>query len=298
MFKQLFQRDKDLLIPLKETFEAFLERNIPRLGDQNTLRDACEYALLNGGKRIRPLIVMMVSRALGNNLDVFEACLSVEYFHTASLIADDLPCMDNDDFRRSKPALHKEYGEAVALLASYALISAGYEKIFQSVQVLSKQKVPFCDRANEVCVIALDAATRCAGISGATGGQFKDLFSRVKTLEEAFDVIYKKTVTLFEIAFVFGWLFGGGDLEKVEEIREAAYHFGMAFQIADDLDDMDQDEQDSLNLAHLLGAENARQKFNDEIETFCLKMKKLEMLSPEFLQTIELIKSYASAGSS
>lgn len=298
MFKQLFQPNKALLVPLKETFETFLERNIPRLGDQNTLRDACEYALLNGGKRIRPIIVMMVCRALGNNLDVLEACLSVEYFHTASLIADDLPCMDNDDFRRSKPALHKKYGEAVALLASYALISAGYEKIFQSVQVLSKQKAPFCDRANKVCVIALDAATRCAGISGATGGQYKDLFSQVKTFEEALDVIYKKTVTLFEIAFVFGWLFGGGDIEKVEEIRDTAYHFGMAFQIADDLDDMDQDKQDSLNLGHLLGEEKAREKFNEEIEAFCLKMKKLEMLSPEFLQTVDLIKNYAKAGSS
>lgn len=298
MLKQLFQSDKALLVPLKETFETFLKRNIPRLGDQNTLRDACEYALSNGGKRIRPIIVMMVCRALANNLDVLEACLSVEYFHTASLIADDLPCMDNDDFRRSKPALHKKYGEAVALLASYALISAGYEKIFQSVQVLSKQKAPFCDRANEVCVIALDAATRCAGISGATGGQYKDLFSQVKTFEEALDVIYKKTVTLFEIAFVFGWLFGGGDVEKVEEIRDAAYHFGMAFQIADDLDDMDQDKQDSLNLGHILGKEKAREKFNEEIEAFCLKMKKNRMLSPEFLQAVDLIKNYAKAGSS
>lgn len=298
MFKQLIQPNTALLKPLKDTFETFLKRNIIRLGDQNTLRDACEYALLNGGKRIRPLIVMMVSRALGHNLDVLEACLSVEYFHTASLIADDLPCMDNDDFRRSKPALHKKYGEAVALLASYALISAGYEKIFQSVQVLSKQKEPFHNRANEVCVIALDAATRCAGISGATGGQYKDLFSDVKTLEEAFDVIYKKTVTLFEIAFVFGWLFGGGDLEKIEEIREAAYRFGMAFQIVDDLDDMDQDKEDSLNIGHLIGRENAFDKFNEEIETFSLKMKKLGMLSPEFVQIIDLIKNYAKAGSS
>lgn len=298
MFKQLIQPNTALLKPLKETFETFLKRNIIRLGDQNTLRDACEYALLNGGKRIRPLIVMMVSQALGHNIDVLEACLSVEYFHTASLIADDLPCMDNDDFRRSKPALHKKFGEAVALLASYALISAGYEKIFQSVQVLSKQKEPFRDRANEVCVIALDAATRCAGISGATGGQYKDLFSDVKTLEEAFDVIYKKTVTLFEIAFVFGWLFGGGELEKVEEIRDAAYHFGMAFQIADDLDDMDQDEKDSLNIGHLIGKEKASGKFNEEIETFSLKMKKLGMLSPEFIQTIDLLKNYAKAGSS
>ncbi len=298
MLKQLIKLNTSLLKPLKETFETFLSRNITNLGDQNKLRDACEYALLNGGKRIRPLIVMMMSKALGNDLDVLEGSLSVEYFHTASLIADDLPCMDNDDFRRNKPALHKIHGEAVSLLASYALISAGYEKISQSVQVLSRQKEPFRERANETCVIALDTATRCAGISGATGGQFKDLYSEKKTIEEAFDIIYKKTVTLFEIAFVFGWIFGGGALERVEKIRETAYHFGMAFQIADDLDDIDQDDEGSLNIALLLGKKEARELFNEEMETFALKMKKLGILTPEFEQTIDLIKDYAIAGAS
>ena len=298
MLKQLIKPNTSLIKPLKEDFETFLKRNIIRLGDQNTLRDACEYALLNGGKRIRPLIVMMVARALGYGLDVFEACLSVEYFHTASLIADDLPCMDNDDYRRSKPALHKQFGETIALLASYALISAGYEKIFQSVQVLSRQKEPFREQANETCVIALDAATRCAGISGATGGQFKDLYSEERTIEEAFDIIYKKTITLFEISFVFGWIFGGGDLEGVDKIREVAFHFGMAFQIADDLDDIDQDEEESLNIAHLVGAKEAKEMFNDEIDTFSLKMKKLGILTPEFQQTINLLKAYTKAGSS
>lgn len=297
VLKSLTKPNTSLLKPLKASFEAFLKRNIIRLGDQNKLRDACEFSLNSGGKRIRPLIVMMTARALDNKLDVMEACLSVEYFHTASLIADDLPCMDNDDFRRSKPALHKVYGESIALLASYALISAGYEKIFQGVQVLSKQKEPFNERANETCVIALDSATRCAGISGATGGQFKDLFPEERSLEEVLDVIYKKTVTLFEIAFVFGWIFGGGDLSAVERVRDTAYHFGMAFQIADDLGDMDQDEASSLNIGHTIGREKARALFDEEIEQFIIKLKKLGLMSPEFQQTIDLLIYHASAGS-
>jgi len=279
-----------LLKPLKKTFETFLEQNILRLGDQSKLRDACEYALLNGGKRIRPLIVMMVARALGNDLDVLEACLSVEYFHTASIIADDLPCMDNDDYRRSKPALHKMHGETVALLASYALISAGYEKIFHSVQSLSKQKAPFAERANEACAISLDAATRCAGISGAVGGQFKDLFPKDQSLEEILDVIYKKTVTLFEIAFVYGWVFGGGELQRVDELREAALHFGMAFQIWDDIGDMDQDGVDSINIAQACGKEEAKRRLEEEVETFTLKMRKLGMWTPEFKQAVDLLR--------
>ncbi|WP_194848494.1 polyprenyl synthetase family protein [Candidatus Neptunochlamydia vexilliferae] len=289
----LTKPNTSLLRPLKDSFEIFLKRNIPRLGDENKLRNACEYALLNGGKRIRPLIVMMTARALGHGLDVFEACLSVEYFHTASLIADDLPCMDNDDTRRCKPALHKMYGETVALLASYALISAGYEKIFQSVQVLSRQKEPFRNRSNEACMVALDAATRCAGISGATGGQFKDLFPEERSLEAILDVIYKKTVTLFEIAFVFGWVFGGGPLDEIEGIRDAAFSFGMAFQIADDIGDVYQDDKESLNIAHFLGKEGAMKRFEEEIETFASKMKKLGMLNPEFQQTIDLLIDHA-----
>lgn len=297
IIKNHIKPNTSLLKPLKETFECFLKESITQLGDQNKLRDACEYALLNGGKRIRPLIVMMTAQALDHQLTVLEAAISVEYFHTASLIADDLPCMDNDDYRRSKPALHKIYGETVALLASYALISAGYEKIFQSVLVLSKQKKPFCERANETCVIALDSATRCAGISGATGGQFKDLFPKDNSLEEILDVIYKKTVTLFEIAFVFGWVFGGGDLSVVDRVRDMAYHLGMAFQIADDLQDLEQDERDSLNIAHSIGKEGALIRFEDEIESFTQKLKKLGLMTPEFEQTIELLVYYAKAGS-
>ncbi len=290
MLKPLITPKTALLKPLKKTFETFLEQNILLLGEQSKLRDACEYALLNGGKRIRPLIVMMVARALGNNLDVLEACLSVEYFHTASIIADDLPCMDNDDYRRSKPALHKMHGETVALLASYALISAGYEKIFHSVQSLSKQKAPFSERANEACAISLDAATRCAGISGAVGGQFKDIFPKDHSLKEILDVIYKKTVTLFEIAFVYGWVFGGGELQKVDDIRKAAFHFGMAFQIWDDIGDMDQDGIHSINIAQACGKEEAKRRLEKEVETFTLKMKKLGMWTPEFQQTVDLLR--------
>ena len=290
MLKQLTAPKTTLLKPLKKTFETFLEKNILHLGDQSRLRDACEYALLNGGKRVRPLIVMMVARALGNDLEVLEACLSVEYFHTASIIADDLPCMDNDDFRRSKPALHKMHGETAALLASYALISAGYEKIFHSVQSLSKQKAPFSERANEACVISLDAATRCAGISGAVGGQFKDIFPKDHSIEEILDVMYKKTVTLFEIAFVYGWVFGGGELQRVDEIRDVAFHFGMAFQIWDDIGDVDQDGVDSINIAQAFGIKEAKRRLEEEVETFSLKMKKLGMWTPEFQQTVDLLR--------
>ena len=276
------------LKPLKKQFENFLDENILLLGKKNKLRDACEYALLNGGKRVRPLIVMMIAKALGNGLEVLNPALSAEYFHTASLIADDLPCMDNDDFRRNKPALHKMFGETVALLSSYALISAGYEKIYQGAQFLKGQDSPISKNADKICAIALDAATRCAGVSGAVGGQFKDLFPENKSLGEIVDIIYKKTITLFEISFVYGWIFGGGNLEKVEEIRKVSYHFGMAFQIWDDIGDVEQDGKDSINIAQVLGLHEAKNRLKSELEDFESQMKTLGLFSKEFAQLTQI----------
>ena len=127
----------------RDRIEQEIARSILCFGEKTKLRDACEYALTNGGKRFRPLIVILIAEALGNGLNVFEAALSVEFFHTASLVADDLPCMDNDDERRDKPSLHKVYGEAIALLASYALITAAFEKIYSNVSVMRESPPPF-----------------------------------------------------------------------------------------------------------------------------------------------------------
>ncbi len=127
----------------RDRIEQEIAKSIGSLGEKNKLRDACEYALTNGGKRFRPLIVILVAEALGNGLDVYESALSVEFFHTASLIADDLPCMDNDDERRDKPSLHKTYGETIALLASYALITAAFEKIYKNSLVMQEAPSPF-----------------------------------------------------------------------------------------------------------------------------------------------------------
>src|SRR5258708_26357 len=102
----------------RDRIEQEIAKSILCFGEKTKLRDACEYAFRNGGKRVGRLIVILIAEALGNDLNVYESALSVEFFHTASLIADDLPCMDNDDERRDKPATHKVYGEAIALLAS------------------------------------------------------------------------------------------------------------------------------------------------------------------------------------
>lgn len=273
---------KEHFIQCKKAIEEKILQCIETFGEKTKLRDAVEYALTNGGKRFRPLIVLMVAEGLGHQLDVFEAALSVEFFHTASLIADDLPCMDNDDERRDKPSLHKVYGETIALLASYALITSAFEAIHKNYKIMANSS--FAKKADQVCSLALESAAHCSGILGATGGQFLDLYPPALSVEAIKDVIYKKTVTLFEVSFVLGWLFGGGDIQLLEKVKKAAYHLGMAFQIADDLGDIIQDEkkEKEISMVSCVGKEKAYAFFLEEMEAFQISLKNLSIFTPSF----------------
>ena len=279
----------------RDKIEQEIARSILSFGEKTKLRDACEYALTTGGKRFRPLIVLLIAEALGHGLNVYEAALSVEFFHTASLIVDDLPCMDNDDERRERPTLHKVYGESIALLASYALITAAFEKIHSNAMGMQGAASPFCDFSDRACTLALQSATYCAGILGATGGQFFDLFPPNQNLETVKQVIYKKTVTLFEVSFVLGWIFGGGDVSQLEKVKKAAYHFGMAFQTADDLGDVLQDEkkQREISIARLIGKERALALFEEEMRAFSQELEELNLLTPSFEKMCDILNRYA-----
>lgn len=281
-------------INFKKSIEEKIINCIDSFGEKTKLRDACEYALTNGGKRFRPLIVLMVADALGNNLDVTEAALSVEFFHTASLIADDLPCMDNDDKRRDKPSLHKVYGETIALLASYTLITSAFESIHKNYKLMSNSN--FSKKSDKICALALEVAAHCSGILGATGGQFLDIFPPLLTLETIKDVIYKKTVTLFEVSFVLGWLFGGGDVDLLEKVKKTAYHLGMAFQIADDLGDIIQDEekQKEISIVKKVGVEQAFFFFQEEMDSFELNLKNLSLDTPSFQRLSDQLRLQAA----
>ncbi len=284
----------------RDKVEQEIAKSIFSLGEKTKLRDACEYALKSGGKRFRPLIVYFVAEALGHGLNVSEAALSLEFFHTASLIVDDLPCMDNDDERRDKPSLHKIYGESIALLASYSLITAAFEKIHHSAEGLKDAGGAFYPMADASASLALKSAARSAGILGATGGQYFDLFPPTLTLDAIRQVIYKKTVTLFEVAFVFGWLFGGGEYQALPFLNELAFHFGMAFQIADDMGDMRQDEKkkQDINLARFLGKERAIALFEEEMQHVEKMMRHLKLDTPSFLKMQQMLHSLATSNAS
>jgi geranylgeranyl diphosphate synthase type II len=261
----------------RSRIETDLRRFIEQMGEKNRLRDACEYALLNGGKRLRPVLVLMIAEALDYGFDVGPAALSVEFFHTASLIADDLPCMDNDDVRRDRPSLHKAFGESVAILASYALIAEGYGGIYRNSRINPKADATLC----------LEAATRCAGINGATNGQFLDLYPPDTTVATVRKIIFQKTVTLFEISFIFGWIFGGGSVKNLNQVRKCAYHLGMAFQMADDLHDAGQ--SNGVNLSAILGKEEAERLFGEEMRLFTALLKELGLWTEPFQEMVAFL---------
>ncbi len=272
-----------LLERYRRRFEEDLPQAIERMGEKNILRDACEYAL-SGGKRLRPLIVMMTADALNRGLDVLPAALSVEFFHAASLIADDLPCMDNDDFRRNRPSLHKAFGESVAILASYTLIAEGYGALHRNGEQM-KRDGRYAEQAGDAAMRCLKAAALCAGIQGATNGQFLDLFPPDSSWETLCKVIAQKTSTLFEISFLFGWLFGGGSPASIEALRSCAMHLGMAFQIADDLED------DEVHIGRVLGKKEAVSLFEKELAEFRNSLEGLSLWTPPFQELYALLLS-------
>jgi geranylgeranyl diphosphate synthase type II len=264
------------------------------MGDPSPLRDACAYALLNGGKRLRPMLVYLIAEAIGQHRDVTAAALSVEYFHTASLIADDLPCMDNDDMRRNKPALHKVFGESTALLASYTLVAAGYGAIYDASRKLKEQFPEETAHLDAITTNCLDAVTRCAGLRGATHGQFLDLFPPDQSYDTILTIINRKTATLFEISFVLGWLFGGGSEQRLEDVKRCARHLGVVFQVADDCQDVQQDgkQAGSTNIARALGLQKAKELFLQEMQGLDKSLQSLGLWTEPFQRfSAELLRS-------
>jgi len=271
---------KELFTPYLKEVEPALKQRIDEMGPDSRLKEACAYSLLNGGKRYRPAVVLMIAKAIGKGYNAMDAALGVEFFHTASLIADDLPCMDNDDFRRECPSLHKHFDEATALLASYTLIAEGYRSIGKNAErlKLSGEETPsYWDR---VGLIALENTSFNGGLEGITAGQYEDIYPNDLELSTLLEAIRKKTVTLFEISFVQGWLFGGGEISLLEPIKRAAYHLGMAFQISDDFGDTDQDKANErkVNLPNVVGREKAEEMFHVELSSY---LKILEQLRIE-----------------
>lgn len=256
-----------LLSELSSQFEADLQLYLEELKEITPLYSPAAYILCSGGKRLRPLIILLIAHALGKNVQVREASLSIEFFHTASLIADDLPCMDDELTRRGKRVLHREYDEATALLVSYSLIASGYRYLQKNGErMIREASFLASEEKAERLLLALRNVSEQSGVEGLQSGQFWDLNSSPQNEPSLYlQIIRKKTVSLFESAMLLGWLFGGGALSLVPQVKQMALHFGSAFQMADDLLDESSDrERKAMNATLYWGREETEERMQRE----------------------------------
>lgn len=197
---------------------------------QKPLFEAIEYSLLAGGKRLRPVFALDFCRMCGSDWkDAAPFAAAIEMIHTYSLIHDDLPCMDNDDFRRGRPTNHKVFGEGLAVLAGDALLTDAF-------MLAASAKLP--NPADMATAIALMAEG--AGSLGMVGGQVLDIMSEERELteQEVLDIQSRKTGRLISIACCLGVLAGGGSERQFDAAAQFAAGLGLAFQIRDDMLDV------------------------------------------------------------
>ncbi len=196
---------------------------------QQALFEAMRYSLLAGGKRLRPVFVYDFCRMCGGSWQkATPYAAAVEMIHTYSLIHDDLPSMDNDDYRRGRLTNHKVYGEATAILAGDALLTAAFSSIAKA------------DFSAENRIEAVDVLSYCAGELGMVGGQVLDMQSETRkcTVQEVLDIQSRKTGALIRAACLLGVLAGNGSLKQLRYATQFADDLGLAFQIRDDMLDV------------------------------------------------------------
>ncbi len=222
---------KEHLKEYQQFIETYMDENCFQYDSepQKILFSAMRYSLLAGGKRLRPVFVFDFCRMCGGDWQVAAPfAAAIEMVHTYSLIHDDLPCMDNDDYRRGRLTNHKVFGEANAVLAGDALLTAAFSYL---------AKAPF---DAEIRIRAVEVLSNCAGELGMVGGQVLDMMSEERqcTEQEVLDIQSRKTGALIKAGCLLGVLAGKGSTDQFHAAANFAHHLGLAFQIRDDMLDV------------------------------------------------------------
>lgn len=251
----------DLLLPSVSTYPI-------------RVHEAMRYSVFAGGKRLRGALTMAVAEVLGTDEQkVLPAAAAVEMIHTYSLIHDDLPAMDDDDYRRGKPSCHKAYGEAVAILAGDALLTLAFETL---AHLQEKGFEP------QIILQVIQEVGSAAGSQGLIGGQVVDLESEgIRVSEKTLEYIHNhKTAALFLAAVRTGGLLAAASDKELRLLGDYASAFGLAFQITDDLLDLTGDEQlmgkktgcdlakDKATYPALLGVEQAKRLAEEQVKGY------------------------------
>ena len=231
---------KNELAVRAESAEDVVCRFLPDVeGFQGMIFDAMVYSVTAGGKRLRPILMNETYVMFGGNTEVIEPFMAaIEMIHTYSLVHDDLPAMDNDLLRRGKPTTHAAYGEAMGVLTGDALLNYAFET------ALDAYDAPNADPSTITTAIRILA--RKAGVFGMIGGQVVDVEAEKKQMEVTEDMLHfiyeLKTGALIEASMMIGAALAGASEEEIEQIESVASKIGMAFQIQDDILDVEGDE--------------------------------------------------------
>lgn len=241
-FNQFLEKDVEIV---ENALEKYMQNSY---AGYKIVCDAMKYSVANGGKRLRPVLVLEFCKACGGDISIaLPFACAVEMIHTYSLIHDDLPCMDNDDMRRGKPSCHIAFGEEYALLAGDALLTLAFETA-SSVTA----------DAN-IALNAIRELSQKSGVNGMVGGQVMDILNEAKeiSLETLKEIHLLKTGALIECASVMGCIAANADENKIKAARAYAECIGLAFQIMDDILDV---TGDSEKLGKPVGSDVENQK--------------------------------------
>lgn len=285
---------------IRKRIERRLDELVPSAPDSpQRLHEAMRYSLLAGGKRVRPIVTLMVTDHLGGQVDLaLDPACAIEMVHTASLILDDLPCMDDARLRRGRPANHLVFGENTAVLAALALLNEAYAVLARSPQL-----------APELRLTLVEQLTRAIGSDGLIGGQERDLNEGdcgqdPAALERIHD---QKTAALFVICVELGARIAGVDDDgRLEPLRSFGRNLGLAFQILDDLLDASGDEsaagkdvgkdESKHTFVTCMGPERARLRANRFVEAAAQALAPLAPASEPLVElTFSLIDSISPA---
>lgn len=224
---------KELLNERVSKIESILRQYLPEeTGFQKTIIEAMNYSLLAGGKRLRPMLMEETYKLFGGNGEVIKPFMaSMEMIHTYSLVHDDLPAMDNDEYRRGRKTTHTVYGEAMGILAGDGLLNYAFETAVKAFEVSNEY---------EKIGQALKILSYKAGIFGMIGGQSVDVENDGKPIErDTLDFIYRlKTGALIEASMMIGAVLAGASQKEIDIIEQIAANVGLAFQIQDDILDV------------------------------------------------------------
>lgn len=220
--------------------EKIIKKYLPvETGFQKTIFEAMNYSILSGGKRLRPMMMKEAFVMLGGEGQIVEPFMAaLEMIHTYSLIHDDLPCMDDDEYRRGRKTTHVVYGEGMAVLAGDGMLNLAYETASKAFDLLDENDLNGCRRVAK----ALQILGNKAGIYGMVGGQVVDVESEEKEIAISGDMLLfihqNKTAALIEAALMIGAVLAGANEETVDKMQLCARNVGIAFQIQDDILDV------------------------------------------------------------